>query len=235
VNDKDEAKMSEEAIAWFTNYKANNDAPQDLIHDFLNGVITREQFHEVLPAAVVVSSEHPLQISWAGFIWCRGAEPEPIRMSNGNVLENEKKTPAFEERAIRTFLRGERSLQNLKYMVPDAEILYDINTGNVVHVEWKGLTFFPPLEYDDGRVKVEKTNNPVTHPSHYTQYQGFEVIDVARQLVGPDKMGGFHLGNAFKYIARAGYKNPEKHVEDLEKAVFYIQAEIERIKNLKKE
>lgn len=71
----------------------------------------------------------------------------------------------------------------------------------------------------------------VNHPSHYNQYHGFEVIDVCEQLVGPDGKSGFNLGNAFKYIARAGWKKPEKHVEDLEKSVFYIQREIDRIKN----
>lgn len=74
------------------------------------------------------------------------------------------------------------------------------------------------------------TGGPVVHPKHYNQYQGFEVIDVCEQLVGPDGKSGFNLGNAFKYIARAGWKNPEKHLEDLEKAVFYIQREIERVK-----
>lgn len=69
----------------------------------------------------------------------------------------------------------------------------------------------------------------VNHPTHYNQYEGFEVIDVAEQLVGPDGKSGFNLGNAFKYMARAGYKNPDKRVEDLEKAKFYIQREIDRI------
>lgn len=69
----------------------------------------------------------------------------------------------------------------------------------------------------------------VNHPTHYNQYEGFEVIDVAEQLVGPDGKSGFNLGNAFKYMARAGYKNSDKRVEDLEKAKFYIQREIDRI------
>ncbi len=32
----------------------------------------------------------------------------------------------------------------------------------------------------------------------------------------------YHLGNAMKYICRAGKKNPEKTAEDLQKAVWYI-------------
>lgn len=76
------------------------------------------------------------------------------------------------------------------------------------------------------------TDDNVNHPSHYNQYTGFEVIDVCEQLVGPDGKAGFNLGNAFKYIARAGWKNPNKHVQDLEKAKFYLQREIDRIQNL---
>lgn len=60
-------------------------------------------------------------------------------------------------------------------------------------------------------------NDPVNHPSHYTE-GGIETIDFieAKQL-------GFHLGNAVKYITRAGKKDPDKTIEDLEKAVWYIK------------
>lgn len=70
----------------------------------------------------------------------------------------------------------------------------------------------------------------VNHPNHYNQYSGFEVIDICEQLRAPDGTGNYNRGNAFKYLARAGWKNPDKHVEDLEKAKFYIQREIDRIK-----
>lgn len=63
----------------------------------------------------------------------------------------------------------------------------------------------------------------VNHPSHYTAYKGLEVIDLTEQM-------NFNLGNAVKYICRAGLKSPESLVEDLEKAAWYIAREIERIK-----
>lgn len=44
----------------------------------------------------------------------------------------------------------------------------------------------------------------------------------------------FHRGNAIKYIARAGKKNKETEIEDLEKAVWYINREIQRLGKLKK-
>ena len=41
----------------------------------------------------------------------------------------------------------------------------------------------------------------------------------------------FHLGNAIKYIARAGYKNTSK-IEDLEKAIHYLTNELHHEKDL---
>lgn len=68
------------------------------------------------------------------------------------------------------------------------------------------------------------TNDPVNHPSHYTDGK-IEVIEFIE-----DKKLGFHLGNAVKYIARAGKKDPAKTVEDLEKAIWYIKRYIEDYK-----
>ena len=72
--------------------------------------------------------------------------------------------------------------------------------------------------------KVESSN--VHHPGHYMKESGFEVIDV----IDAWKLD-FDLGNAVKYIGRAGKKNPESVVEDLEKAVWYINHKIKSIKN----
>ena len=59
-------------------------------------------------------------------------------------------------------------------------------------------------------------DDPVNHPSHYT-FGSIEVIDAIEGLRLP-----YHLGNALKYIARAGRKDPAKTEEDLNKAVWYI-------------
>ena len=67
----------------------------------------------------------------------------------------------------------------------------------------------------------EVVNDAVNHPAHYTDGK-IEVIDFIL-----DKKLGFCLGNAVKYISRAGKKNPEKYVEDLEKAIWYIKKQIE--------
>lgn len=64
-------------------------------------------------------------------------------------------------------------------------------------------------------------NNSVYHPSHYTQGK-YEVIDFINSHYFP-----YHLGNAVKYITRAGLKDPSKEVEDLEKAWNYLKMFIE--------
>jgi hypothetical protein len=61
----------------------------------------------------------------------------------------------------------------------------------------------------------------VNHPKHYITGR-IEVIEFIE-----DKNLGFHLGNAVKYISRAGLKDPAKLTEDLEKAIWYIRRKIE--------
>lgn len=80
----------------------------------------------------------------------------------------------------------------------------------------------------DGDIKGEVTveaDDKVNHPSHYTDGE-IEVIDYIE-----DKGFGYHLGNAVKYISRAGKKDPDKYIEDLEKAKWYIEREIDRWKD----
>lgn len=64
----------------------------------------------------------------------------------------------------------------------------------------------------------------VDHPAHYggaeNPYEAIKVIE-AWGL-------GFCLGNAVKYIARAGLKPGTDAITDLRKAAFYINREIER-------
>ncbi len=64
-------------------------------------------------------------------------------------------------------------------------------------------------------------DDPVNHPSHYTS-GSIEVIDYIEDQKLP-----YHLGNAVKYISRAGKKDKDKTVEDLKKAAWYINRYIE--------
>lgn len=64
----------------------------------------------------------------------------------------------------------------------------------------------------------------VNHPPHYANgwSNGAEVIDITENL-------NFNRGNAVKYIARAGKKDPTTELQDLKKAQWYIGREISRI------
>lgn len=64
----------------------------------------------------------------------------------------------------------------------------------------------------------------VNHPPHYADgwSNGAEVIDITEHL-------NFNRGNAAKYIARAGKKNPDTEVEDIQKAIWYLQRELYRL------
>jgi Protein of unknwon function (DUF3310) len=64
-------------------------------------------------------------------------------------------------------------------------------------------------------------NDIINHPAHYKSDSGLEVIDIIESF---DM--NFHLGNAIKYILRAGKKGDYK--QDLHKAVWYLQREVER-------
>lgn len=67
-------------------------------------------------------------------------------------------------------------------------------------------------------------HDPVNHPKHYTQHpSGVECIEVTRHM-------NFNLGNAVKYVWRAGLKDEAPSIQDLEKAAWYLNDEIERRK-----
>ena len=69
---------------------------------------------------------------------------------------------------------------------------------------------------------AKRTTDEVNHPKHYTSHpSGVECIDITEHM-------NFCLGNAIKYLWRADLKNG---IQDLEKARWYIDREIERRKH----
>lgn len=67
---------------------------------------------------------------------------------------------------------------------------------------------------------ARESGGPISHPAHYRAQTGHEAIDVI------EAWGlGFNLGNVIKYVARAGHK--ANRLEDLEKALWYLQREVE--------
>ena len=74
-------------------------------------------------------------------------------------------------------------------------------------------------------------NDNVNHPSHYTSHpSGVECITITRHYC-------FAIGNAIKYLWRAGLKqdgnltDKQKEIEDLQKAVWYINDRISQLQN----
>lgn len=104
---------------------------------------------------------------------------------------------------------------------PDSRVVaYPVGQPYVIYdkSKWK-------YELDDGSIKILENSDNVSHPSYYANgwSNGAEVIDLTEHL-------SFCAGNVVKYVCRAGRKDPDKHVEDLEKARWYLDREIERVK-----
>ena len=73
----------------------------------------------------------------------------------------------------------------------------------------------------------ESTDKMVSHPSHYQSKSGLEVIDVIAAFTeGLEGIEAVDTGNAIKYICRWKDKNG---VQDLEKAMWYIQHLIDHL------
>ena len=86
-------------------------------------------------------------------------------------------------------------------------------------------TFSKPFTYY-GKDNMDTNTDKVNHPAYYggknNPYEAIKVID-AWHL-------DFCLGNAVKYISRAGKKDPQTEIQDLEKAMWYIQHRIDQLK-----
>lgn len=71
-------------------------------------------------------------------------------------------------------------------------------------------------------VSFQQSKETVNHPDHY-QGVKYEAIDIIE-----DFGLNFSLGNAIKYILRAGHKDPQLKKEDLRKAIWYLERELKK-------
>lgn len=81
----------------------------------------------------------------------------------------------------------------------------------------------------NGNIKVNMNN--VYSPSHYSRWKelaGIEVIDITRHF-------DFNLGNNIKYVMRAGFKDGNSKLQDLLKAKWYLEDEINNVMGFKPE
>ena len=95
-----------------------------------------------------------------------------------------------------------------------------------------------PIQFEEiaknGTAITEEKEEMVNHPDHYAWLKelcGIEPIDICRHL-------DFNCGSAIKYLLRKGKKEMnlserEQRVQDLSKAIFYLQDEIDMIKKSK--
>lgn len=95
-----------------------------------------------------------------------------------------------------------------------------------------------PIQFEEiaknGTIVTEEKEEMVNHPNHYAWLKelcGIEPIDICRHL-------DFNCGSAVKYLLRKGKKEMnlserEQRVQDLSKAIFYLQDEIDMIKKSK--
>ena len=108
----------------------------------------------------------------------------------------------------------------IKYLEQEIEV----NKSDLKTVEVKEI-----LQETLDEVKEPVENDNVNYPSHYTD-GNIEVMDFIE-----DKQLNFAKGNVIKYVSRAGKKDPNKELEDLKKAMWYLNREIERLKELQGE
>lgn len=109
-------------------------------------------------------------------------------------------------------------------------VLDDNNVKHEICMDNVRNYFLTPDEWIQlNRLKTDRVEHPI-HYSYLKKLCGIEVIDITRHM-------NFNLGNSLKYILRAGHKSEEgmsdkqKMIEDLRKAVFYLNDEIKRLEN----
>lgn len=102
------------------------------------------------------------------------------------------------------------------FTLPKCDHVVCVNRGTDLCNDCNGEEYFSLSESDI-----------ISHPSHYTEGRKYEPRKVIH-----DWDLNFNLGNAVKYIARAGRKGDK--VEDLKKAIQYIKFEIEELEERSK-
>lgn len=99
----------------------------------------------------------------------------------------------------------------------DNNLIYNGRTG----MYEKKLPDYIEVPVSISKFKVDMVN----HPPHYN-YATIEPIDVIEDWNLP-----YHLGNALKYISRAGHKENNSEIQDINKAIWYLKRYIELKEN----
>ena len=97
-------------------------------------------------------------------------------------------------------------------------------TSDLMLSQLRDIALGKPRDLFEAATKTyldNEVSEQIDHPSHYRSDSGLEAID-AIEAWGLN----FNLGNVVKYICRAGLKDNTDGTEDLEKALWYIQREL---------
>ena len=139
------------------------------------------------------------------------------------IVNREKNKKPVTDRALKTILK------KLDLMFENNDDLKIEAINEAVEKNWnniydKRVKDFSRFENKETKLifKIEE-KEMVNHPSHYNMGK-YEAIDVIE-----DWGLGFNLGNTIKYISRAGHK--DSIVQDLKKAMWYLDREIQRLEN----
>ena len=139
------------------------------------------------------------------------------------IVNREKNKKPVTDRALKTILK------KLDLMFENNDDLKIEAINEAVEKNWnniydKRVKDFSRFENKETKLMFEiEEKEMVNHPSHYNMGK-YEAIDVIE-----DWNLNFNLGNAVKYISRAGHK--DDIVQDLKKSLWYIEREIQRLKN----
>lgn len=147
-------------------------------------------------------------------------QPEPVQEKKMNKKE-----------ATRAAL--EYSIAHPSESLVDVAQMYSITAADMYNARyWHKKRLLKGAKKTPAKWKQESVSTSaepvkqdvVNHPAHY-KTGGIETIDFieAKQLT-------YNLGNVVKYITRAGVKNKATHIEDLEKAAWYLNREINNLK-----
>lgn len=128
-----------------------------------------------------------------------------------SVYNVKHKLRAAENKPKIVTLVGSSAKSIMERLNPDIPVYKDSVT-NVTSTKLKELTI----------EMIEHPSDSVNNPAHYTD-GGIETIDYIEA-----KGLGYHLGNAVKYISRAGKKGTNQGLEDLRKAQWYLARAIEK-------
>lgn len=119
-------------------------------------------------------------------------------------------------------------IKTVKYCSFEDVVFEDDSTIDKVYMKATWCPVEDMVEDNGNKCTTKEPSDRVNHPSYYQDPSGVECIDIVRHR-------DFNIGSAIKYLWRAGLKKEEgisavdKQVEDLKKAIFYINDEIKLI------